>query len=32
MDQLQKFADSGFRDDAFIKKVGNIVKVGCHEP
>eukprot|EP00804_Cyclotella_cryptica_P017910 CCRYP_001289-RA/>CCRYP_001289-RA protein AED:0.06 eAED:0.06 QI:88/1/1/1/1/1/6/58/1097 len=32
MEELLHFADSGFKDEEFIKAVGKIVKLGCHNP
>lgn len=32
MEELLAFADSGFESEQFIEAVGNIVKLGCHNP
>ncbi len=32
IDELHKFADTGYQDDTFIKSVLSIVQVGCHNP
>ena len=32
MEELLRFADSGFNDEEFIIKTNNIVKLGCHNP
>jgi hypothetical protein len=32
MERLLQFADSGLKDEEFIKAVGNIVKLGCNNP